>query len=157
MHWAHKGAMKQKLLWTIVRQACSGQPHLSSCETQASSALCSCNVLTDATSCGPTDNTQAAVFLITKYQLRWLFPSLPITQQMHLLIPPLLTEMGLIRTSYRARPLTVEGRVRSRASSCGIFGAQSGTRIVPPPSISVFPCQYHSITARYSSRVTCPT
>jgi hypothetical protein len=42
------------------------------------------------------------------------------------------------------RPPTVEARVRSRVSPCGICGWQSSTGIGFPPSTSVFPCQFHS-------------
>jgi hypothetical protein len=47
------------------------------------------------------------------------------------------------------RPLTAEAWVRYRASPCGICGGQSGTGTgsPPPPSTSVFPCQFHSTGA----------
>jgi hypothetical protein len=45
------------------------------------------------------------------------------------------------------RPLTAEARVRSRVSTCGICGGQSGTGTGFSPSTSVFPCQFHSIGA----------
>jgi hypothetical protein len=50
------------------------------------------------------------------------------------------------------RPLTAEDRVRSRVGPCGICGGQSGTGIGVSPSTSVFPCQFHSITAPSSSQ-----
>ena len=40
------------------------------------------------------------------------------------------------------RPLTVEKRLRSQVSSCGICGGQSGTGTGFSPSISNFPCPY---------------
>jgi hypothetical protein len=45
------------------------------------------------------------------------------------------------------RPLTTEARVRSRVSSCGIFGGQSGNETGFSPTTSIFPCQFHSTGA----------
>jgi hypothetical protein len=42
------------------------------------------------------------------------------------------------------RPLNTKARVRSRVSTCGICGGQSGTGTRFSPSTSVFPCQFHS-------------
>ena len=42
-------------------------------------------------------------------------------------------------------------------SPCGICGGQNGTKIVFSPSTSVFPCQYHSTIAPYSSIHLPPT
>jgi hypothetical protein len=48
-------------------------------------------------------------------------------------------------------PVTEEARVRLRASPCGICGGQSGTGIGFSQSYSIFPCQYHSTIASYTS------
>jgi hypothetical protein len=45
------------------------------------------------------------------------------------------------------RPLTVDARVRSRVSPCGICGGQSGTGTGFFPITEVFPCQFHSTGA----------
>jgi len=47
------------------------------------------------------------------------------------------------------QPLTMEGRVCDRISTCGICGGQSGTGIGFSPSSLVFPCQYHSTVTPY--------
>jgi hypothetical protein len=52
-------------------------------------------------------------------------------------------------------PLTAEAQVRSRVDPCGICGGQIGTGAGFSPSSSVFPCQYHSAIAPYSS-ITAP-
>jgi hypothetical protein len=45
------------------------------------------------------------------------------------------------------RPVTAEARFRSRVSTCGICGGQSGTGTGLFPSTSVSPCQFHFIGA----------
>jgi hypothetical protein len=45
------------------------------------------------------------------------------------------------------RPLTVQARVRSRVSPCGICGESGGIVTGFTPSTSVFPCQFHSTGA----------
>jgi hypothetical protein len=45
------------------------------------------------------------------------------------------------------RPLTSEGRVRSRVSPCGFLGGQSGTETGFSSSTSIVPCQFHSTGA----------
>jgi hypothetical protein len=42
------------------------------------------------------------------------------------------------------RPLTVEARVRTRFSPCGICGGQSDTGADFSLTLILFPCQYHS-------------
>jgi len=49
-----------------------------------------------------------------------------------------------------SRRLTVEARVRSRTSPCGICSGQSCTGIVFSPRSSVFPCPYHATNVPYS-------
>jgi hypothetical protein len=51
--------------------------------------------------------------------------------------------------------LTAEARVRAQVDPSGICGGQSGTGAGFSPSSSVFPCQYHSVIAPYSS-ITAP-
>ena len=53
------------------------------------------------------------------------------------------------------RPVTAGARVRSHVRPCEICGAQSDTGTGLSPSTSVFPCQYHSTNAPYSSSSTC--
>jgi hypothetical protein len=67
---------------------------------------------------------------------------------------PGMTNLNQIHTIGRTmaqavslRPLTAEARVRSRVSQCGICGGQSGNGTGFSPSISVFPCQFHSTGA----------
>jgi hypothetical protein len=45
------------------------------------------------------------------------------------------------------RSLTAEARVRTRVNPCGICGGQCDTGTGFSPSLSVFPCQYHSSIA----------
>jgi hypothetical protein len=52
------------------------------------------------------------------------------------------------------RPLTAEARVRFQASQCEMCGGQSVTATGFSPSTSVFPCQYDSTNAPYSSSST---
>jgi len=52
------------------------------------------------------------------------------------------------------RPLTAETHVRSQASTHEICGRHSGTGTDFSPSTSVFPWQYHSTNASYSSSST---
>jgi hypothetical protein len=52
-------------------------------------------------------------------------------------------------------PLTADDRVRSKVSPCGICGGRSGIEKDFSPSIVVFPCQYRSTNAPYSSSSTC--
>jgi hypothetical protein len=51
--------------------------------------------------------------------------------------------------------LTAEARVRARVDPCKICGGQSGTGAGFSPSYLVFPFQYHSAIAPYSS-ITAP-
>jgi hypothetical protein len=51
------------------------------------------------------------------------------------------------------RPVTTEARVRSPVSPCGIFGGQIGTGTGFSPSISVFPCQFHSSGAQLRKKI----
>ena len=49
------------------------------------------------------------------------------------------------------RPLTVEARVLSWASPCGICNTRSSTATGFSPSTPLFPCQYHSTNTPHSS------
>jgi hypothetical protein len=51
-------------------------------------------------------------------------------------------------------PLTAEARARARFNPCGICGGQSDTGAGFSPISSVFPGQYHSTIAPYSSITT---
>jgi hypothetical protein len=53
------------------------------------------------------------------------------------------------------RSLTAESRLRSHVSSCEICDGQRVTVTGFFPSTSVFPFQYHSTNAPYSSPFTC--
>jgi hypothetical protein len=44
-------------------------------------------------------------------------------------------------------PVNSEVRIKSNASSYGIYGGKSNTRTGLPPSNSVFPCQRHFTSA----------
>jgi hypothetical protein len=67
-----------------------------------------------------------------------------------------MTFLGRVMAQAVSRwPLTVEARVRARVDPYGIRGGQSGTVASFSPSSSVFPCQYHSTIAPYSS-ITAP-
>ena len=78
-----------------------------------------------------------------------------------LYVPPGLTYINsicrhsalvcFVRFPQQTRPLTVEARFRSKVSPCEICGGQSDTGTGFSPNTSVFPCQYHSISAPYSS------
>jgi hypothetical protein len=52
-------------------------------------------------------------------------------------------------------PLTAETWDSARVDPCAICGGKSVTGAGSSPSFSVFPCQYHSTIAPYSS-VTAP-
>jgi hypothetical protein len=57
-------------------------------------------------------------------------------------------ELGLAIAQVVSRwPLIVEARVRSWVSPCDICRGQKGTGTGFSPSISVFPCQFHSTGA----------
>jgi hypothetical protein len=51
------------------------------------------------------------------------------------------------------RPVIAEGRVRSQASPCGIFGLQSDTGTGFSPRTSIRRSQYHSTKLQYSSLI----
>ena len=59
----------------------------------------------------------------------------------------MFSEGRAMAQAVRRRPLTAEARVRSRVSTCGICGGQSGTGTGFTPSTSVFPCHFHSTGA----------
>jgi hypothetical protein len=66
-------------------------------------------------------------------------------------------ELGTVSLNTGHTNLTfeiVEARVRSQANASAISGGQSGTVTGFSPSISVFPCRYHSTNAPYSSSST---
>lgn len=67
---------------------------------------------------------------------------------------PLLTEGYAMTQVTSHRPLTL-ATSRLQATPCGICGAQSEPVTGFPPSISVFPCQYHSADAPYSYSFIC--
>ena len=46
--------------------------------------------------------------------------------------------------------LNAEARLPFQASSCGIYGGQSGTGTGCCPNTSVFPCRYHHISALHT-------
>jgi len=51
--------------------------------------------------------------------------------------------------------LIMEAQDRSQVSPCDICGGQNSTGTGFSPSISVLPCQYHSINAPNSSSSAC--
>ena len=55
--------------------------------------------------------------------------------------------MMIMAQAVSRRPLTAGARFRSRVSSFGICGGQSGTGTDFSPSASVFPCRLHSTGA----------
>jgi len=52
------------------------------------------------------------------------------------------------------RRLPAEVWVRTQASSCDIYGVQSGTGTGPSPSTFIVPCQCHSTNSPYPSSST---
>ena len=51
--------------------------------------------------------------------------------------------------------LSTGARVQTKVSSCENFGGQNATWRVFFPNVCVFPCQYHSTNAPFSSSSTC--
>ena len=56
---------------------------------------------------------------------------------------------------FKLRPLALEASVRSQPSPCKTFGGKSDTGTSFSPSTLVFPSQYPSTNAPYSSSSTC--
>jgi len=56
--------------------------------------------------------------------------------------------------AFSRRPVITETPVQSRISPCEICGGQSGTGTSFSSITSLFPCQYHSTIAPYSSAST---